>query len=159
MKKTGFTKKAGRCLVSAVERDGITLVVATLNGGDYWNDHLALYDYAFSLVERQELPRDLPVSCPLAGGVTGQVPLVAAPPPDVVTRRGERVAVTVELPRFVWAPVAQGDPIGTATYTVGERVVACVPLTAAQAVAERPLPTGFARWRRHIWQLFEELVR
>ena len=29
--KTGFTKKSGRCLVSAAKRDGVTLVAVTLN--------------------------------------------------------------------------------------------------------------------------------
>ena len=37
--KTGFTKKSGRCLVSAAERDGIRLVAVTLNAPDDWNDH------------------------------------------------------------------------------------------------------------------------
>ena len=37
--KTGFTKKSGRCLVSAARRDGVTLVAVTLNAPDDWNDH------------------------------------------------------------------------------------------------------------------------
>lgn len=45
--KTGFTKKAGRCLVSACEREGRTLICVTLNAPDDWNDHLALYSKAF----------------------------------------------------------------------------------------------------------------
>ena len=68
--KTGFTKKSGRCLVSAATQNGVTLVIATLNGGDYWNDHMALYKYAFSLV-RQE-PLSPPILPPVA---------VAGPPP------------------------------------------------------------------------------
>ena len=45
-----FTKKAGRCLVSAAERDGVQLVAVTLNAPDDWNDHKALLDYGFSLL-------------------------------------------------------------------------------------------------------------
>ena len=46
--KTGFTKKAGRCLVSSAERDGVALICVTLNAPDDWNDHTVLYDYGFS---------------------------------------------------------------------------------------------------------------
>ena len=37
--KTGFTKKTGRCLVSAAERDGVMLIAVTLGAPDDWNDH------------------------------------------------------------------------------------------------------------------------
>lgn len=37
--KTGFTDEAGRCLASAAERDGVTLICVTLNAPDDWNDH------------------------------------------------------------------------------------------------------------------------
>ena len=40
--KTGFTKKSGRCLVSAAERDGVTLIAVTLNAPDDWRDHTAM---------------------------------------------------------------------------------------------------------------------
>ena len=157
--KTGFTKRSGRCLVSAVEREGITLVVATLNGGDYWNDHLALYDYAFPLVERQSLPINWLQVLPVAGGTKDSVPLTASAPPDVVTRIGENLTARVELPRFAWAPVAVGETLGTVTWYAGERQVASVPITASQAVDSRPVPTGWALWWRHVKQLFTELLR
>ncbi len=48
--KTGFTDKAGRCLVSACERDGVTLICVTLSDPNDWYDHTNLYDYCFSKV-------------------------------------------------------------------------------------------------------------
>ena len=45
--KTGFTKKAGRCLVSAAEREGRTLICVTLNAPNDWDDHKRLLDYGF----------------------------------------------------------------------------------------------------------------
>lgn len=47
--KTGFTDKAGRCLASACERDGVTLICVTLSDPNDWYDHTNLYDYCFSL--------------------------------------------------------------------------------------------------------------
>ncbi len=48
--KTGFTKASGRCLVSAAERKGVTLVAVTLSAPDDWNDHEKLFEYGFEKV-------------------------------------------------------------------------------------------------------------
>ncbi|MDP4096685.1 D-alanyl-D-alanine carboxypeptidase [Paenibacillus sp. P96] len=45
--KTGYTKKAFRCLVSSATRDGRQLAAVTLNDGDDWNDHSRMLDYGF----------------------------------------------------------------------------------------------------------------
>lgn len=47
--KTGYTKAAGRTLVSCAEKDGRRLVAVTLRDGDDWNDHEALYRWGFML--------------------------------------------------------------------------------------------------------------
>lgn len=45
--KTGYTKKAGRCLVSAAEKDGQLLICVTLSASDDWNDHIKMLEYCF----------------------------------------------------------------------------------------------------------------
>lgn len=47
--KTGYTKQAGRILVSCAERNGRRLVCVTMNDPDDWRDHKALLDYGFGL--------------------------------------------------------------------------------------------------------------
>ena len=47
--KTGYTQAAGRTLVSCTEREGCRLVAVTLQDGNDWADHAALYDYGFRL--------------------------------------------------------------------------------------------------------------
>ncbi len=57
--KTGYTSKAGRTLVTCAERGGVRLVAVTLNDGDDWRDHAALYEYGFSRAahsRRKEVP-------------------------------------------------------------------------------------------------------
>jgi D-alanyl-D-alanine carboxypeptidase/D-alanyl-D-alanine carboxypeptidase (penicillin-binding protein 5/6) len=49
--KTGFTDNARRCLISAAERGGRTLIAVTLNAPDDWNDHRQMLDYAFQKTE------------------------------------------------------------------------------------------------------------
>lgn len=51
--KTGFTKAAGRTLVSCTRRNGHCLVAVTLQDGNDWADHKALYDYGFAQLADQ----------------------------------------------------------------------------------------------------------
>lgn len=46
--KTGFTEKARRTLVTTGSKNGINLVVVTLNDPNDWNDHTDLYNSIFS---------------------------------------------------------------------------------------------------------------
>ncbi len=57
--KTGYTKASGRCLVTATQRNGVTLVCVTLNASDDWNDHKKLSDYGFSVIKQKTAPIDL----------------------------------------------------------------------------------------------------
>lgn len=45
--KTGYTKKAFRCLVSSATRNGQQIAAVTLNDGNDWNDHSNMLDYGF----------------------------------------------------------------------------------------------------------------
>lgn len=49
--KTGYTKAAGRTLVTCAVRDGRWLVAVTLDDGDDWEDHIRLYETAFAKEE------------------------------------------------------------------------------------------------------------
>ncbi|MGG4032552.1 D-alanyl-D-alanine carboxypeptidase family protein [Paenibacillus cisolokensis] len=46
--KTGYTKKALRCLVSSATRNGQRLAAVTLNDGNDWEDHRKLLDWGFA---------------------------------------------------------------------------------------------------------------
>jgi len=45
--KTGYTKKAFRCLVSSATREGQQLAAVTINDGDDWADHRDMLDWGF----------------------------------------------------------------------------------------------------------------
>ncbi|MBH0229640.1 D-alanyl-D-alanine carboxypeptidase family protein [Halobacillus yeomjeoni] len=53
--KTGFTKKAGRTLVSSAEKGGMELIAVTLNAPDDWNDHMQMYEWGFKNFESVKL--------------------------------------------------------------------------------------------------------
>lgn len=56
--KTGFTKKAGRTLVTSAKKDNQELIVVTLNASDDWNDHARLYEWAFHMEEEKTVLGD-----------------------------------------------------------------------------------------------------
>ena len=51
--KTGYTKKSGRSLVSAVERDALCLICVTIDAPSDWRDHKNLLDYGLSILKAQ----------------------------------------------------------------------------------------------------------
>lgn len=55
--KTGFTKQAGRTLVSTATKDNLDLIVVTLNASDDWHDHIHLFDHGFSTYELVRLAK------------------------------------------------------------------------------------------------------
>lgn len=127
--KTGFTQKSGRCLVSAAQRDGVTLVVVTLNDPDDWNDHISLFDYGFSVCSSDVLSpacRRLNV----CGSDKDSVPVVPAYEP--LFPKAENVKCEVYLRRFEYAPVLKGETVGKAVYRSGGKIVYELPLIAGE---------------------------
>nr|WP_235988938.1 D-alanyl-D-alanine carboxypeptidase family protein [Aquibacillus kalidii] len=53
--KTGYTRAAGRTLVSTAEKDGMELIVVTLNGPDDWKDHMRLFNWGFKNYQMTKL--------------------------------------------------------------------------------------------------------
>ena len=71
--KTGYTRAAGRTLVSCAERNGQRLVAVTLQDGNDWADHQSLYDYGFSAYPAKRMAQ-----LGHAGAVEAGIPLIAA---------------------------------------------------------------------------------
>ncbi|MBQ4604298.1 MAG: D-alanyl-D-alanine carboxypeptidase, partial [Clostridia bacterium] len=84
--KTGFTKKSGRCLVSAAKRNGVTLVAVTLNAPDDWNDHISMFEYGFSKCKGALLSCDFSnISVKVTGGEDESVPVKLAYNPEWIS--------------------------------------------------------------------------
>jgi D-alanyl-D-alanine carboxypeptidase (penicillin-binding protein 5/6) len=53
--KTGYTKKAKRTLVTTAKKGDMQLIAVTLNDGDDWNDHIAMYESGFKKFDMAEV--------------------------------------------------------------------------------------------------------
>lgn len=111
--KTGYTKAAGRCLVTSCERDGLKLICVTLSDPNDWKDHAALYDWAFDTYAPLTLPAGKTVErVPVIGGAAEEVSAVLDGAVSLCLPKSAEVSLRVCLPRFVFAPIAAGAPAG-----------------------------------------------
>ena len=109
--KTGFTKKSGRCLVSACTRKGITLITVTLKAPDDWNDHIKLYEYCFKISERVDKNIELPKRLKIYGGDCGWSDITYSEV-SVNSINNDKASYVVLLPEFAYAPIREGDCVG-----------------------------------------------
>lgn len=134
--KTGFTKEAGRCLVSAAERDGALLIAVTLNAPNDWQDHTALLDYGFSQMEPYQLAGgDVRLTVPVVGSPVEVVSLRGSNGGEVTLPLGQGAQVerVVHAPKFLYAPVEAGEQVGEICWYLEGQLLGSAPLTAAGA--------------------------
>ena len=138
--KTGYTKAAGRTLVSSATRDGRRLICVTLNDPDDWRDHADLLNEGFSRFNVQTIVQkgDLVGTVEVAGGQSGRVELLSGEDLSLSLAEGERVELILPGPGFVYAPVAEGAPAGVAHVMAGNRKLEDIHLIYGQTVETQP---------------------
>ncbi|GHU55924.1 hypothetical protein FACS1894132_12720 [Clostridia bacterium] len=105
--KTGFTDKAGRCLVSAATKNGVTLICVTLNDPDDWRDHGQLYDTAFPYLENVEIIEPENMYVPVVGMKVDELPIYTKQKVTTGTFNGialENVTYKLIIPPFIYPP-------------------------------------------------------
>ena len=155
--KTGFTQKSGRCLVSAAERDGIQLVAVTLSDPNDWEDHEKLLDFGFSsLVRYQADDSGFRVSLPVVGGTGNSVSVEGSVGASALlsAEKVQNLRRTVELPRFVYAPVKKGQILGLVRYSNGDGTVTTTNLVAG---ADAPRQTLKKSLLAKLWDRIRQL--
>ncbi|HIZ56001.1 MAG TPA: D-alanyl-D-alanine carboxypeptidase [Firmicutes bacterium] len=158
--KTGFTKKSGRCLVSAAQRNGVTLIAVTLNAPDDWNDHQKLFDYGFSKVENLPMKADLSgVRLPVVGGVTDTA-MVAALQADTIIFDGnqQNISQTILLEPFCYAPIDAGERVGCVQFWQDGILIGQTDILAAQNVPYEEVTVKKTLWDQ-IKEFFTGLFR
>ena len=126
--KTGYTKASGRCLVTACEKNGVTLIAVTLNAYDDWNDHKKLYDYGFSLYNKSVNIKELkdieiPVVC--SDKKTVSVDLAY----EVEFNTNKDLESEIFIKKYLYPPVKKGDIVGEIVFKDSENyVIKTIPL-------------------------------
>lgn len=135
--KTGYTRAAGRTLVSSASRAGRRIVAVTLDAPDDWNDHKKLLEEGFTryTVHRLFTAGDPIGRIPVVGG-GGEVDLLCAGDLDLALAPEDRPQVVLGGKDFVYAPVVEGAEAGFAYVMLNGKAVGKVPLTYGQTVEQ-----------------------
>ena len=137
--KTGFTKAAGRILVSSAVRDGRRLIAVTLNAPSDWRDHSVLLNEGFerycvrNVVRKDQLVGTVEVE----GGENCRVQLLAAEDFDFSLAEEERPQLMIPGTGFAYAPVTKGAEAGFAYVLIDGNAVGKVPLVYGQTIEQR----------------------
>ena len=122
--KTGFTKKSGRCLVSAARRDGKLVIAVTLNDPNDWQDHSALLEYGLNAIKQTKYsPKYSSINIPVINGEKGEIEAFIEPI-TINSLEIENITDTVYLPKFVYAPIKQNDVLGRVVYKQNGKILA-----------------------------------
>jgi D-alanyl-D-alanine carboxypeptidase (penicillin-binding protein 5/6) len=145
--KTGYTGKAGFCLCSTAERDGMRVVSVLLgatNSRRRFSESAGLLASAFASFRKIAVIRkgqDLDRACDIIGGSVGSVRLVAGEDVSVLmsSHRIPDIRVLVEAPLSITSPVLRGAQVGLLRIMVGDSLAAAVPAVAARDVSKATL--------------------
>lgn len=126
--KTGFTKKSGRCLVSAARKDNKYVIVVTLNDKNDWADHRALIDFAFSNIKVQNVTVGKGfIKIPVSSGeeLKSEIEDVS-----ISTQKTENITYKISAPRFLNVPIETGQTIGEIKYFSGDNLLLSKKISA-----------------------------
>ncbi len=143
--KTGYTQTAGRCLVSAAERDGLTLIAVTLDDRDDWDDHMKLYERGFEDYAAITPEKTTEFRIPVVGGTSDEAAVYAKKNACVVAKKDRigDVRTSVSLPPFLYAPVERNAEVGTLVYSLDGKTLGEIPLLSADTIAYDSRRRGF----------------
>ena len=137
--KTGYTRAAGRTLVSCAEKNGQRLIAVTLQDGNDWADHQTLFDYGFSAYPAKTcaVRGKVLTQAAVSGGVSSHVPLIAGESFCWPVFSGEQLTTELCLDHPLTAPVSVGTVAGAAVFRLNGTEIGRVPLVAGRTVPPR----------------------
>ena len=136
--KTGYTKAAGRILVSSAYRDGRRITAVTIHDPDDWNTHEALLNQAFGRLKKSLLiqkGQKLQNLC-VIGGRARTVPIYAGADFTFPVAEGENAVTLLPGPGFVYAPVAEGGRAGETLILIAGTVVGRIPVYYGRTIEQ-----------------------
>ena len=137
--KTGYTKAAGRILVSSASRDNRRLICVTIDAPSDWSDHAALLEQGFEDYRVRQIARKGQVlgTIEVEEGESATVEILAGADFSYALRDEEMPELVFPEREFVYAPVTGGAAAGTAYVLLGDAVIGKIPLVYGSTVEQK----------------------
>ena len=148
--KTGYTKAAGRILVSSASRDGRRLICVTINDGNDWADHSTLLEKGFSgYAVRQLIQAGTCLGyATVFSGKEERVELLATEDFSFPLAAQEKPEIVLSGPGFAYAPVVKGKQAGYAYVCIGDAVVGKIKVVYGQTIERQTQTEKPSIWER-----------
>ncbi len=145
--KTGFTSRAGRCLVFGASRDGMELVGVVLNCSDWFDEAARLMDACFETYTMARVlgPTMAAGKIAVIDGRQASARLCAMQDLRVPLCEGESAQVVLDVPQAIRAPGYAGQHIGTAQVVVGGKTLASCEIVLSEYVESKRLALDVRR--------------
>lgn len=162
--KTGFTKAAGRCLVTSAKKDGVILINVTLDDGNDWQDHTEMFEEGFRRVSSYTLYEAGQYSVTVSV-LNGTQPARFTNPDPVygVCIDGQKIEYipTDCLPQSLYAPI-QKETFDQQVYVelaYKNRLVGTIKLTLCESVAQKEDEQTFSeKYLYYLNQVFKSIL-
>ena len=134
--KTGYTRRAGRILVSSATRQGRRLIAVTISDPDDWEDHAKLMEMGFADYSPQMIVSKATLlgSVEVAGGHEGKVNIISDADFYYAVGQDEEIMISLPAPGFVYAPVVAGQKAGYAQIYLDDQWIGNVPLVFGSTI-------------------------
>ncbi|HYH01516.1 MAG TPA: hypothetical protein VEC37_00295, partial [Bacillota bacterium] len=152
--KTGYTREAGKCLVSSATRNGHRLIAVVFNSKKMYEDSEQLFEYGFNnyelinLVSSQENLGKINV----IAGVKDQINVFPNRPLTMLFQRGmeEKIKIDLEMRKAITAPVERMQQVGELQVKMGDKIMETVPVVAAESVPRKNFIQKILDWVKGI---------
>lgn len=152
--KTGFTKKSGRCLVSAAENENGRVIAVTLNAPDDWNDHIHMLDMGLTALHKTTLRCENELYMHVVGGTVDRTALQTDPAVLSLTDNSQaKITQRVTLLPFCYAPLSAGETVGKIQYCYEGKVVSSADIQIAEPVPAQDPPKAHHRFFTRFWDV------
>lgn len=136
--KTGYTSKAGRCLVSSATKDEWQLVCVVLNCRPMWDESTALLNYGFDTYDNYKVV-DKTVVYDKVDVVKGKKSVVAVIPTNdyKIPLKSDEIDKVVLVPEYEnsnIAPIKKGVSVGKLNILIDEKKLGSVSLVYDNSV-------------------------
>ena len=151
--KTGYTSKAGRCLVFSAERNGMELIGVVLNCYTWFDTATVMLDYGFENYRLESAldKGESAASVAVRGGESGNVSAIAAEPLEAAVEKGSKPELIIDTATLE-APVEKGQVIGSARIELNGETLAKCNLLAAESIEKKNIASAFRNLMRN-WLL------